>query len=260
MSEVFAIELKHLKVNYHQHCVLWDVNCALPQGKMAALIGPNGAGKSTFMKALLGLIRPSYGEAKIFGKPIKSQLKTIAYIPQRETVDWDFPMTVEELVLQGRYRQMGLFKWARKKDKQAVHQALEKVKMASYAKRQISELSIGQQQRIFLARSMLLEADLYFMDEPCSGVDAITEQLIFEQLKAFQKAGKTIVVIHHDLSKVPQYFDWVMMLNVSLIASGPIETTFNELNLEKTFGKNTTLFEEAFKRSKEKMMGKKCFS
>lgn len=250
-----AIEIQHLTVSYDRISVLWDINFSVPKGKLVAIVGPNGAGKSTFVKTILGLIKPLSGKISILGKDCKSQLKRIAYIPQRESIDWDFPITVEELVLQGLYPKLGLFKYVSKQDKIKVKDALKMVDMESYADRQINQLSIGQQQRIFLARAILQQADLYFLDEPFSGVDSITQQVIFNFLKNLRSQGKSVFVIHHDLKNVKEHFDWVILINMRLIACGDIQTHLTTENLQKTFGQLTNIFEEAFTLSQNKMAG-----
>lgn len=250
-----ALKVDHLTVNYDKISVLWDIHFEVPKGNLVAIIGPNGAGKSTFVKAILGLIPKLSGKIEIDGKAQKKQISKVAYLPQREAIDWNFPITVKELVLQGCYSKKGLFKRLSNKDHESAEEALKWVDMLDYAHRQISQLSIGQQQRIFLARALLQDADLYFMDEPFSGVDSITEGFIFDFLKKLKAKGKTLFVIHHDLESVPKHFDWVVMLNVRLIACGAISTHFNEQNLKKTFGHKHHLFEEVFSLSHKKQTG-----
>lgn len=254
-SSEIALKVDHLSVNYDQISVLWDIHFEVPKGKLVAIIGPNGAGKSTFVKAMLGLISKLSGRIEILGDSQEKQIKKVAYLPQREAIDWNFPITVKELVLQGLYSQLGLFKRASKKHHQKAAEALKWVDMEEYANRQISQLSIGQQQRIFLARALLQNADLYFMDEPFSGVDSVTEEFIFNFLKKLRSQGKTIFVIHHDMQSIPKHFDWVMMLNVRLITCGEVQTHFTQENLKKTFGQRPQLFEEVFTLSKQKHMG-----
>ncbi|MCH9633579.1 MAG: Manganese transport system ATP-binding protein MntB [Chlamydiae bacterium] len=250
-----ALKVDHLTVNYDQVAVLWDITFSVPQGQLVAIIGPNGAGKSTFLKSILGLTKSLSGQVEILGNSWKKQLCKTAYLPQRECIDWNFPITVEELVLQGRYPKLGLFKWIRQSDRAACFEALKWVDMLDYRHRQISQLSIGQQQRIFLARALLQDADLYFMDEPFSGVDSVTEKFIFKFLKRLKAKGKTLFVIHHDLQSIAKHFDWVIMLNVRLIASGPVSTHFTRENLDQTFGHHTHLFEEVFNLSHKKNLG-----
>ena len=252
-----AIEVEHLTVSYDRISVLWDINFSVPKGKMVAIIGPNGAGKSTFIKTMLGLVKPLTGKIKILGNNKKSKLQKIAYIPQRESIDWDFPITVEELVLQGLYPKLGFFKLIRKKDRQMAIDALQEVNMERYAKRQINQLSVGQKQRVFLARAFLQQADLYFLDEPFSGVDSVTCEVIFSFLKNLRRTGKSIFVIHHDLKTIQQHFDWVILLNMRLIACGEIKAVLTAENLTKTYGQSTNIFEETFTLSQDKIAGVK---
>ena len=232
----FVIEVEDLTVAYDQKPVLWDVDMFVPQGTLMAIVGPNGAGKSTLIKTILGLIDPVAGQVLIKGKPYEEQRQIVGYVPQRGSVDWDFPTNVLDVVMMGRYRALGWIKRPGKEEKEMALEALEKVGMSDYAERQISQLSGGQQQRVFLARALVQDADIYFMDEPFQGVDATTERAIITLLKELRAAGKTVVVVHHDLQTVPEYFDWVMLLNVRSIASGPVETVFTEENLRRTYG------------------------
>src|SRR5687768_7539762 len=215
------LEIHDLTVAYHKKPVLWGIDLAVPQGKIVGIVGPNGAGKSTLIKAIMGILPLSSGYTKLFDQPINDVRHKISYVPQRESVDWDFPASVMDVVLMGRYSRIGLFKRPRKADRDAALDCLKKVGMEAFANRQISQLSGGQQQRTFLARALAQHADVYFMDEPFAGVDAATERAISELLHSLQRQGKTIFVVHHDLRTVPSYFDHVIMLNVRLIASGP---------------------------------------
>ena len=229
-----AFCVEDLTLAYREKPVLWDIDVCVPQGAMEAVVGPNGAGKSTLLKAMMGILPIASGEIKIFGKSY--QRKRIAYVPQRSSVDWDFPTTVFDVVLMGSYGNLGWIKRPGQKEKNEAMSALEKVGMLEFAKRQISELSGGQQQRVFLARALVQNADLYFMDEPFQGVDAATEQAIVKLLKELKENGKTLLVVHHDLQTVKDYFDRVLLLNVRLIAEGSIEEVFTEENLRKTYG------------------------
>jgi manganese/zinc/iron transport system ATP- binding protein len=213
----------------------------LPQGKLIGIVGPNGAGKSTLIKAVMGLLPLSSGYVKLFDKPIDDVRHRISYVPQRESVDWDFPASVMDIVLMGRYGKLGLFKRPRKADRDVALDCLRKVGLESFANRQISQLSGGQQQRTFLARALAQQADIYFMDEPFAGVDAATESAIISLLRTMTQAKKTVIVVHHDLQSVPQYFDWVIMLNTRLVAYGPTDTTFNQHNLQETYGGKLTI-------------------
>lgn len=252
-----ALQVHHLTVNYDKTPVLWDISLAIPQGVLVGVIGPNGAGKSTFIKAALGLIKPITGTVEFLGHPLKQMRQHIAYVPQRESVDWDFPITVRDLVLMGRYGRLGLFRWPREADRAAVNHYLDVVGMLNYADRQISQLSGGQQQRVFIARALLQEADIYFMDEPFAGVDLATETVLIQLLQQLRAKGKTVFVVHHDLGTMERYFNWTIMLNMRLIASGEVQQVFNPQNLNSTYGKNYALFDEAIKLSQQKQAGVK---
>lgn len=231
-----AVEVSDLTVAYHEKPVLWDVDLTVPRGVLMAIVGPNGAGKTTLMKAILGLAPMAAGQVQIDGKPYREQRRRVGYVPQRGSVDWDFPTSVLDVVMMGRYGALGWFRRPGKSEREAALAALEKVGMADFAQRQISQLSGGQQQRVFLARALVQDADVYFMDEPFQGVDATTERAIVGLLKELRAAGKTVLVVHHDLQTVPEYFDWVTLLNVRRIASGPVEEVFTEENLRQTYG------------------------
>ena len=233
-----AIAIDDLTVAYNYKPVLWDIDLKIPEGVLMAIVGPNGAGKSTLIKSILGIIRPLAGSVSIYGKPLKYQRKQVAYVPQKGSVDWDFPTTVFDVVLMGTYGQIGWLKRPGKTQKKQALEALEKVGMLPFKDRQISQLSGGQQQRIFLARALVQDASVYFMDEPFQGVDATTEKAIIKILKELRKIGKTVIVVHHDLQTVPEYFDWVTFLNVKKIATGPVAQIFHDENLTKTYGIN----------------------
>lgn len=250
-----VLKINQLSVNYEKTPVLWDINLEVPAGKLVGIVGPNGAGKSTLIKTILGLIKPISGRVDFFGEPIEKMRQYIAYVPQRESVDWDFPITVIELVLMGRYGKLGLFRWPRKADRAAAEHYLSLVGMSAYAHRQISQLSGGQQQRVFLARALLQEADLYLMDEPFAGIDHATETALMDVLRQLISKGKTVFIVHHNLNTVEQYFDWIILLNMRLIASGPIEKTFNTETLNATYGKSYALFDEALKLRQKKSTG-----
>jgi len=238
MKEGIAVAIDDLTVAYNYKPVLWDIDLTIPKGVLMAIVGPNGAGKSTLIKAILGIIKPIAGSVSVFGKPYKKQRQLVAYVPQKGSVDWDFPTTALDVVLMGTYGGLGWIKRPGKTEKKAALEALEKVGMLPYKSRQISQLSGGQQQRIFLARALVQNAEIYFMDEPFQGVDATTEKAIINILKLLRKAGKTVIVVHHDLQTVPEYFDWVTFLNVKKIATGPVKDIFNNENLIKTYGIN----------------------
>lgn len=238
MSQLNAIEINDLTVAYNYKPVLWDIDLVIPEGVLMAVVGPNGAGKSTLIKSILGIVKPLAGSVQVFGKPYDKQREKVAYVPQKGTVDWDFPTTALDVVMMGTYGSLGWIKRPGAKEKKASLEALEQMGMLSFRDRQISQLSGGQQQRIFLSRALVQNADIYFMDEPFQGVDATTEKAIVKILKTLSKAGKTVVVVHHDLQTVPEYFDWVTFLNVKKIATGPIKDIFNDDNLTKTYGIN----------------------
>jgi len=239
------LAIHDLTVAYHRKPVLWDVDLDIPEGKLVGIIGPNGAGKSTLLKACLDLIPKASGEIGFFGESYKDQQENVAYVPQRESVDWDFPVSVLDVVAMGTYRSIGWFKWVGKKQKAKAMEALEKVGLAHLAKRQISALSGGQQQRVFLARALTQEAKVYFMDEPFSAVDAATEEAIINILRALNDQGKTVLVVHHDLATVPRYFDWLVMLNMRVVASGPTDEIYTVENLEKTYGGHLSILSDA---------------
>lgn len=231
-----TIEVTDLTVAYKDKPVLWDVDLEVPEGILMAIVGPNGAGKTTLIKAILGLIEPAAGQVLIQGAPYKEQRQLVGYVPQRGSVDWDFPTTVIDVVKMGRYGSLGWIRRPGKQEQQKAMEALEKVGMSDFAERQISQLSGGQQQRVFLARALVQEASIYFMDEPFQGVDAVTERAIVTLLQDLRASGKTVVCVHHDLTTVPEYFDWVMLLNVRRIASGPVEEVFTDENLRLAYG------------------------
>lgn len=231
-----AIEVTDLTIAYRDKPVLWDVDMDVPAGILMAIVGPNGAGKTTMIKSILGLIKPAAGQVLVYGKPYEEQRHLVGYVPQRGSVDWDFPTSVLDVVMMGRYGALGWLKRPGALERAAAFDALDKVGMKSFAERQISQLSGGQQQRVFLARALVQDAQLYFMDEPFQGVDATTERAIVTLLQELRSAGKTVVVVHHDLQTVPEYFDWVTMLNVRRIASGPVSEVFTEQNLRQTYG------------------------
>lgn len=230
-----AIKIKDLTVSYDLKPVLWDIDLNINKGSLMAIVGPNGAGKSTLIKAILKIVKPVTGDVLFFDKPYKEIRKEISYVPQRESVDWNFPTTVFDVVLMGRFGHIGWFKRPSKKDKTKVLEALEKVGMESYRKRHIKELSGGQQQRVFLARSLVQEAEVYLMDEPFQGVDIKTEKAIIKILKELKKEGKTVVVVHHDLETVKNYFDDVTLINKQIIASGKVSEVFTKKNINLTY-------------------------
>ncbi len=231
-----AIEVRDLTVAYRERPVLWDIDLTVPSGVLMAIVGPNGAGKTTLIKAILNLVVPSAGQVRIFGKPYASAKSFVGYVPQRGSVDWDFPANVLDVVLMGLYGKLGWVRRPGRAERARSLEALKQVGMDHLAHRQISQLSGGQQQRVFLARALVQDATVYFMDEPLQGVDATTEQAIIALLRNLRLRGKTVVVVHHDLQTVSAYFDEVMLLNVRRIASGPVDEVFTQDNLRLTYG------------------------
>ena len=250
-----ALTMNQITVNYGDISVLWDITLQIPHGKIVGIIGPNGAGKTTFIKTALGLIKPISGKVEFFGKPISKVRKQIAYIPQRESVDWDFPITVKDLVLMGRYGHIGFLRMPTKTDRAHALKYLEMVGMDQYLNRQISQLSGGQQQRVFLARAFMQDADIYFMDEPFVGIDMASKSVIMKILKDLKKQGKTVLVVNHDLDNLKSFLDWTIILNIRLVACGPTNETFTPENLNRAYGKSSALFDEALKLEKYKKTG-----
>jgi manganese/zinc/iron transport system ATP- binding protein len=236
-----AIEVTDLTVAYGDKPVLWDVDVEVPEGTLTAIVGPNGAGKTTLIRAILGLVEPAAGQTLVYGRPYVDQRRRVAYVPQRGSVDWDFPTSVLDVVLMGRYGRLGWVRRPGRADRDAALAALRQVGMEDFASRQISQLSGGQQQRVFLARALVQDAEVYLMDEPFQGVDATTERAIVDLLHTLRAGGKTIVAVHHDLQTVPEYFDRVVLLNVRLMASGPVREVFTDDNLRRTYGGRSAL-------------------
>jgi manganese/zinc/iron transport system ATP- binding protein len=248
-TAVAPLSIKGLSVAYQKKPVLRNVSFEVSEGELIGVIGPNGAGKSTLMKAALGLIPSIGGEVLVYGKPYKQQRKMIGYVPQRESVDWDFPTNALDVVLMGRYGHLGWFRRPGAKDKALALECLAKVGMADYAGRQISQLSGGQQQRVFLARALAQDAKLYFMDEPFAGVDAATEKAIITLLQELKLQGKTVIVVHHDLMTVQDYFDSVLLLNVEVQGFGPTEQTFTQEQLQRTYGGRLAFLDRSMQQS-----------
>ncbi|TCD15484.1 metal ABC transporter ATP-binding protein [Oricola cellulosilytica] len=238
-----AIHVEDLTVSYHSKPVLWDIDFDVPPGVMAAIVGPNGAGKSTLIKSILGLVKPTAGHVTIHGRPYQAQRRRIGYVPQRSSVDWDFPTNALDVVMMGLYGQLGWLRRPGRSERAEAMHALELVGMQDYASRQISQLSGGQQQRVFLARALVQQADIYFLDEPMAGVDATTERAIVDILRKLRDQGKTVIVVHHDLQTVRSYFDWLVILNVRVIAQGPVRDVYNATNLRKAYGGQIALLE-----------------
>ncbi len=239
------IHIHDMTVAYHKKPVLWDVDLAVPEGKLVGIVGPNGAGKSTMIKAIMDLVPKASGWVRIYGKPFARMRQAIGYVPQRESVDWDFPIRALDVVLMGRYGHVGWLRRPGKTDREIAESALEKVGMADYKDRQINQLSGGQQQRVFLARALAQDARIYLMDEPFAGVDAATERAIIEILMELRARDKTMLVVHHDLQTVNQYFDWLVLINMRVVAAGETASVFNEENLNKTYGGRLTVLSEA---------------
>lgn len=237
------LTIHDLTVAYRRRPVLFEIEYNAPAGQLIAIVGPNGAGKSTLLKSSLGLIPRVAGETKFFGQPFKKVRDRVAYVPQRTSVDWDFPVSALDVVAMGLYRQIGWCRPVTTKWKDRAMQSLDRVGMAEFAHRQISQLSGGQQQRVFLARAIAQDADLYLMDEPFAGVDEATEHSIVDLLRSLRDAGKTALVVHHDLQTVPEYFDSVLLLNEHIIAAGPVDEVFNDDNLRRTYGGRLNLLE-----------------
>lgn len=231
-----ALTVRDLTVAYRSEPVLWDIDLTVPSGVLLGIVGPNGAGKTTLIKSVLGLTEPAAGQVRIFGRSYKDVRSRVGYVPQRGSVDWDFPTSVLDVVMMGLYGRLGWFRRPGSEERKRTRAALHKVGMGDFAGRQISQLSGGQQQRVFLARALVQEADLYFMDEPFQGVDATTERAIVELLRELKRRDCTVVAVHHDLQTVSEYFDHVMLLNVRRIASGPVDDVFTDENLRRTYG------------------------
>jgi manganese/zinc/iron transport system ATP- binding protein len=238
------LSIHDMTVAYHRRPVLWDVDYAAPPRSLVAIVGPNGAGKSTLIKAVLGLLPMASGDVKFFGQDYDRVRERVAYVPQRTSVDWDFPVSALDVVSMGLYRKVGWLLPVTRRHREKARAALARVGMETFAKRQISQLSGGQQQRVFLARALVQDADLYLMDEPFAGVDAATERAIVALLRDLRDAGKTALVVHHDLQTVPEYFDHVVLLNMRVVASGPVEAVFTPDNVRKTYGGKLALLEQ----------------
>lgn len=239
------VDVHDLTVAYHRKPVLWDVDWTLQEPSLVGVIGPNGAGKSTLIKAILGLVPAASGAVKIFGESVDAVRRRIGYMPQRESVDWDFPVSVMDVVLMGTYGKLGWFRRPGRAERAWAAECLRQVGMGDLTDRQIGQLSGGQQQRTFLARALAQRADIYFMDEPMAGVDAATERVVFRLLERLRSDGKTVIAVHHDLRTVPEYFDQVLLLNMRLVAAGPTETTLTPENLRRAYGARLALLDAA---------------
>ncbi len=239
-----ALEVHNLTVSYNRRPVLWDIDFELPEGKLIGIIGPNGSGKTTLLKSIMGLIPLSSGYVQLFGQSLEEVRHRVSYVPQRESVDWDFPTNVLDVALMGRYRRSNLFRRLSGEDRRIAREALDKVGMLEYAGRQISQLSGGQQQRVFIARSLAQQADLYLMDEPFAGVDAASEQAILTLLSEMKQQGKTVIIVHHDLQTASRFFDYMVLLNTRLIADGPTQEVLTAKHLEEAYGGQLTILSQ----------------
>lgn len=239
------LSIHDLTVAYNRKPVIWDVGFDVAPGQLVGIVGPNGAGKSTLLRSILDLQPKASGRVRVFGDSYARNRDRVGYVPQRESVDWDFPIDALDVVTMGLYREIGWCRPVGRSHRQRAMEALERVGVADLAGRQISQLSGGQQQRTFLARALVQDADLYFMDEPFAAVDASTEAAIVELLRDMRAAGKTALVVHHDLQTVPDYFDSVILLNMRVVAHGPVAEVFTPENLQKTYGGRLTLLDEA---------------
>jgi manganese/zinc/iron transport system ATP- binding protein len=251
----FALEVSGLSVHYGSSPVLWDISFSVLKGHLVGIMGPNGAGKTTLIRAILGLIHKSTGSVHLLNHRLNAVKKKIAYIPQRTQVDWDFPMTVWDLVLMGSYPKRGLFGRILKEDYDAVERALELLGLAKVSQNQIGQLSGGQQQRVFLARSIVQNAELYFLDEPFTGIDVVSEQILMEVLRNIKAEGKTVFIVHHDLVSAKKYFDTAVLLNTALVSSGPMEEVFTAENLCLAYGTNIALMENLLKAASDLSRG-----
>ncbi len=240
-----AVEFHDITAAYRTQPVLWDIDLVIPTGQLVAIVGPNGAGKSTLLKVALGLVRPLTGWVEIFGEPFETRRSWVGYVPQRESVDWDFPTSALDVVTMGLYGQLGWLKRPGRREHERALACLDRVGIADLARRQISQLSGGQQQRVFLARALAQDSRLYMMDEPFAGVDATTERAILELLQELRSLGRTVIAVHHDLQTVGEYFDHVVLLNLRLVAAGPIASAFTHENLTRTYGGRLTALTQA---------------
>ena len=247
-----VLEVHDLTVSYEKKPVLWDIDFSLPPKTLAGIVGPNGSGKTTLIKSIMGLLPLNSGYVKIFGKDISEVRQRVSYVPQKESVDWNFPASALDVVQMGRYGRRGLFKRLTKDDRDIAMECLQKTGMVEFAGRQIAQLSGGQQQRVFLARALAQDADIYLMDEPFNGIDATTESAIIEILREMREKGKTIIAVHHDLQSAIEYFDWFVLLNTRLVASGPKEKAFTIELLQETYGGKLTLLTQIGELLREK--------
>ena len=235
MQQNSVIHIEDLTMAYRETPVLWDIDLDIPEHVRCAIVGPNGAGKSTLLRGILGLLKPVSGAVQLWGKPLSAVHKQIAYVPQRGSVHWDFPTTVFDVVLMGRYAHLGLVRRPGKEDRALAMEALDKMKMADFADRQISELSGGQKQRVFIARALAQDAQLYIMDEPLAGVDETTERIIMDKFVDLQRENRTVIAVHHDLSTLNVYFDYLVVLNRTVKASDYLAKLDKEAALARAY-------------------------
>lgn len=245
-----ALQITDLTVSYENKPVLWDIDLEISKSTLMAIVGPNGAGKTTLVKAIQGLVTVAAGRIFVFGKPYEKNRKLVAYVPQRGTVDWDFPTSVIDVVKMGSYGSLGWIRRPGRAEHEKAREALSRVGMLEYEERQISNLSGGQQQRVFLARALIQDAEIYLMDEPFQGVDATTEKEIIKILQELRDRGKTVVVVHHDLQTVKEYFDWVTLLNIRIVASGKVENVFTSENIDRAYGGRVDFIDDIVKHHK----------
>lgn len=255
IDDVPPLEIHDLAVSYYRKPVLYGVDVVIPRGALVGIIGPNGAGKSTLIKAVLGVVPAVNGWVRVFGKPVKRVRGRIAYVPQRESVDWDFPVTVADVVMMGRYGSLGLMRRPGASDRARVEESLERVGMADLAGRRISDLSGGQQQRVFLARALAQDSDLYFMDEPFAGVDAATEARMIALMGTLRDAGKTLIVVHHDLITAQRYFDHLLLLNMRVVAFGRTEEIYTAEKLQAAYGGRLTILSDVVGAAERRRRG-----
>lgn len=253
--EPTSVEVNHLTVHYGKRVALWDLSLSLPKGKLIGLLGPNGAGKSTFIKAVLGLLPCSSGSISLLGSSLQKVRSKLAYVPQKESIDWDFPINVLDLVLMGSFHRLSWWKRPVQRDKDKALALLEQLGLMHVKDRHIRALSGGQQQRAFIARALLQEAELYFLDEPFSGIDQTTETDLLHLFHKLTQEGKTLVIVQHNLSHIEKIYDWVVLLQRQLISCGPTEKAFNEELLKKCYGQHFVIFDEALSLKKDKERG-----
>lgn len=239
-----AIEVRNLTVSYGPAPALLDVSLSIPSGQLVGVIGPNGSGKSTLIKAMLGFVQPDFGDVLIFGSPIQQAKGRVAYVPQRGSVDWDFPITVREVALLGRYGHVPWWRDLSRNDEAIADDALAQVRMSEFAARQIGQLSGGQQQRVFMARALAQGADILLLDEPFAGVDAATERAILDVLRLSREAGRTLVVVHHDLATAAEFFDTLVLVKQRVHAVGPPSVVLQEKLLNAVYEGNLRVFAE----------------